>query len=310
VHGAKGLEAETVLLLDTDSGAPKAETMGVLIDWPGEAPAPRRFVFLEREKSPSVCTEDLLLAEQKARSLEEINALYVALTRAEKRLVISSFAPHRKGERASWWERLMPLGQLADVPAEVAATESVAGAPFVLAGLPPRTVAPSSQMPAATPPTVELPENDLRTRMGLAMHRLLQWHPTQTGFEWTDVHTLAVAREFALGHTEAEEALAMAQRVVSGEGAWAWDASQLRQWGNEVEMVGQGVGLRLDRLVLSQAGDWWVIDFKSHETPEQRPELLAQIQQYGAAVALAQPGASVRLAFINALGQWREVSFS
>ncbi|MEO5795626.1 MAG: UvrD-helicase domain-containing protein, partial [Rhodoferax sp.] len=40
VHGAKGLEAALVLLLDTDSPPSKAETMGVLVDWPGEAEAP------------------------------------------------------------------------------------------------------------------------------------------------------------------------------------------------------------------------------------------------------------------------------
>jgi ATP-dependent helicase/nuclease subunit A len=312
VHGAKGLEADTVLLLDTDSGAPKAETMGVLIDWPGEAPAPRRFVFLEREKSPSVCTEDLLAAEHKARALEEINALYVALTRAERRLVVSSFEPHRRGDRDTWWQRLQALGRSVDAPEAPACAASEAAEVFELAALPVLTpgrypAIGETQAPAAAS---ESQSGDLRTRMGLAMHRLLQWHPTQAGFEWAEVHRLAVAREFGLSAAEAEEAGAMALRVVSGEGAWAWDAAQLSEWGNEVEMVWQGEGLRLDRLVRARTGEWWVIDFKSHETPEQRPELLAQIRQYGQAVAQARPDARVRLAFINALGQWREVSFS
>jgi ATP-dependent helicase/nuclease subunit A len=309
VHGAKGLEADTVLLLDTDSGSPAAETMGVLIDWPGEAPAPLRFVFLEREKSPSVCTEGLLLAEQKARSLEEINALYVALTRAEKRLVVSSFEPHRRGDRVSWWARLLPLGQPAEVAVEVDSLTTESHASFVLAALPRLAPSPVTQeRPAMAEPVPA--ENDLRTRMGLAMHRLLQWHPSTPNFEWTALHAQAVAREFGLSAAEAEESLAMAQRVVSGEGAWAWDAAQLSHGDNEVEMVWQGAGLRLDRLVQSRTGEWWVIDFKSHEHPELDPGYLAQIRQYGQAVAHAQPGSTVRLAFINALGQWREVSFS
>jgi ATP-dependent helicase/nuclease subunit A len=309
VHGAKGLEAQTVLLLDTDSGSPAAETMGVLIDWPGEAPAPLRFVFLEREKSPSVCAEGLLLAEQKARALEEINALYVALTRAESRLVVSSFAPHRRGDHATWWERLLPLGQPAEVTAEAASLASEGHESFVLATLPmlaPLAVAEARPVVAEAMPA----DNDQRTRLGLAMHRLLQWHPSSPGFEWTAVHAQAVAREFTLSATDAEEALAMAQRVVRGEGAWAWDAAQLSHADNEVEMVWQGAGLRLDRLVQSGAGEWWVIDFKSHEHPELDPGYLAQIRQYGQAVAHAQSGSTVRLAFINALGQWREVSFS
>lgn len=313
VHGAKGLEAHTVLLLDTDSGSPAAETMGALIDWPGEAPAPLRFVFLEREKNPPVCAEGLLLAEQKARALEEINALYVALTRAESRLVVSSFEPHRRGDRATWWERLLPLGQPAEVAAEVASLASEGRERFVLATLPrlaPVAVAEALPVVAEAMPA----DSDQRTQMGLAMHRLLQWHPSTPGFAWTAVHTQAVAQEFGLSATDAEEAQAMAQRVVSGEGAWAWDAAQLSYGANEVEMVWQGAGLRIDRLVQARsgeaAGDWWVIDFKSHERPELDPGYLAQIRQYGQAVAHAQPGSTVRLAFINALGQWREVSFS
>ncbi|MEO5671314.1 MAG: UvrD-helicase domain-containing protein, partial [Ramlibacter sp.] len=43
VHGAKGLEAPVVLMLDTDGTLPPTETMGVVVEWPGQAPAPRRF---------------------------------------------------------------------------------------------------------------------------------------------------------------------------------------------------------------------------------------------------------------------------
>ena len=45
IHGAKGLEAEMVALLDTDTPERAAETMGVLIDWPGQAARPNKFVF-------------------------------------------------------------------------------------------------------------------------------------------------------------------------------------------------------------------------------------------------------------------------
>ena len=42
IHGAKGLEADTVLLLDTDTAPRNADSMSVLIDWPGHAPAPQK----------------------------------------------------------------------------------------------------------------------------------------------------------------------------------------------------------------------------------------------------------------------------
>ncbi len=40
-----------MLLLDTDTRPQKAETMGVLVDWPGEQPAPSAFIFLASESN-------------------------------------------------------------------------------------------------------------------------------------------------------------------------------------------------------------------------------------------------------------------
>src|SRR6218665_3965082 len=75
VHGAKGLEAHCVLLLDTDARPPKAETMGVLLDWPGERIVPASFIFLASETQPPPSAEAALAAEQQARQREELNLL-------------------------------------------------------------------------------------------------------------------------------------------------------------------------------------------------------------------------------------------
>jgi len=52
IHGAKGLEAEAVLLLDTDTAERNAASMSVLVDWPGQALAPQKFVFMISESTP------------------------------------------------------------------------------------------------------------------------------------------------------------------------------------------------------------------------------------------------------------------
>jgi ATP-dependent helicase/nuclease subunit A len=307
IHGAKGLEADTVLMLDTDTGSSRPESMGVLIDWPGEASVPRRFVFLASEKNPPACAASALALEQQARSLEELNALYVALTRAETRLVISSFEPHARGSTATtWYERLLPLSQPLEIPAPTAgrATEDTATAEtFRLLALPALTR-------AATPKPVEPePADDERTRVGLALHRLLQWHPTPAlGFDWTTAHTQAVAREFALSPALATQAQTMARRIVQGEAAWAWEDGVIDHAGNEVDIFHAGELLRLDRLVRRcDTGEWWVLDFKSAESPEQQLDLLAKMQRYRQAVQAARPGAVVRLAFINLHGRLIEL---
>ncbi|MDP3204493.1 MAG: UvrD-helicase domain-containing protein [Hydrogenophaga sp.] len=310
IHGAKGLEAHTVLMLDTDTGSSRPESMGVLIDWPGEAPVPRRFVFLASEKNPPACAASALALEQQARSLEELNALYVALTRAESRLVISSFEPYsRPTGTTSWYERLLPLTQPLEKPPQTSmrASADPAGADtFSLLALPTLIDVASTAPPEPVEP---LAADDERTRIGLALHRLLQWHPTPArGFDWTNAHTQAVAREFALNPAQAAQAQTMARRIVRGEAAWAWDDGVVDTSGNEVDIFHAGELLRLDRLVRrSDTGEWWVLDFKSAENPEQQQDLLTKMQRYRQAVQAARSGAKVRLAFINLHGRLIEL---
>jgi ATP-dependent helicase/nuclease subunit A len=322
IHGAKGLEAHTVLLLDTATTASRPETMGVLVDWPGELPQPRRFVFLASEKTPPACALDVLQAEQQARALEELNALYVALTRAETRLVISSFEPHKTSLAPSWYARLQPLAQAEPAAAPVEPVLSVQGGSdngvFFLAQLP-ALARPNATQEAATAPLALSGSSDASDeprRFGLALHRLLQWCPTPfAGFAWGEVHRRAVAVEFDLSPERAQAAQAMAERMVRGEAAWAWDSLRVDQWSNEVALVHQSESLRLDRLVRARVQDgqdsqdapWWVLDFKTATHPEDQPELLAQMRVYRAAVAAAYPGAPVRLAFINADGRLIEI---
>ncbi|MFZ3218667.1 MAG: 3'-5' exonuclease, partial [Rhodoferax sp.] len=321
IHGAKGLEAPLVLLLDTDGESLKAQTMGVLVDWPGEATHPQRFVFLASESNPPACVADALATEQAARNREELNALYVALTRTQRTLVVSSLEPHR-GSPASWWQRLQALAQ--DAPWQVAATPVaadtvVAPQDYTLLSLPnmPLSTADTAQTATKTIASNEgalTPEEDadsLESRIGQAMHRLLEWLPAHgadhTPLPWSAEQLDAVGREFALEPAQAGMAHGMAQAIVQGEGAWAWDAGQLAWAGNEVGLVHKGRMLRIDRLVQRRGGDggegqWWVLDYKSTAQPQLQPELCAQLLDYRAAVAQAQPGQPVRAAFLTAQG--------
>lgn len=313
IHGAKGLEAEAVLLLDTDTVERNADSMGVLVDWPGEATEPRKFVFLVSEGKPPACAEEALAAEQAARKREELNALYVAMTRARHTLVISSIEPHR-ATTDSWWQRLQGLLPLLDAPtppdslslwerADGAGQEGAAGFPAQAAEvfyLPELPAAPEIKAPKASPDAVA-EEDPANARIGKAMHRLLEW-----GGRSSTEHVGAVAREFRLSPAQAQDASALAQRILTGTGAWAWSEAAVAWQGNEVDLVYQGQALRLDRLVRRKdagfEGQWWVLDYKSAMTPEQQPAYQAQLQAYRAAVQLIYPGATVKAAFLTGLG--------
>lgn len=309
IHGAKGLEAEAVLLLDTDTVDRNADSMTVLIDWPGQSPAPEKFVFLVSEKRPPICAEAVLAQEQLARGREELNALYVAMTRARSTLVISSVEPHRETTH-SWWQRLqalmtplsvVPSADEAEPPLDTSATP---GETFSLPVLPPLpdTLQSTPQTAAA------VAESPLNARIGKAMHRLLEWGVV--AFDGAPIPAAAVAaaaHEFALSPDQAQNAADMAQRIASGEGAWAWQPDVIAWQGNEVDMLYQGQALRLDRLVQrkdAQAqGHWWVLDYKSAPAPQLQPELISKMQTYRAAVQQAYPGAVVKAAFLTGDGR-------
>jgi ATP-dependent helicase/nuclease subunit A len=157
----------------------------------------------------------------------------------------------------------------------------------------------------------------LDSRIGQAMHRLLEryvppQHGSQLAHLATDAQQSRIAQEFTLEPAHMTLAHSMALAIVQGEGAWAWDASQLGWQGNEVGLVHRGRPLRIDRLVLRRGvggaeGQWWVLDYKFTRQPQLQPELCEQLLNYRAAVAQAQPGQVVRAAFLTPLGSLIEL---
>ena len=302
IHGAKGLEAHTVLLLDTDTAPRKSDTMGVLVDWPGKSAGPQKFVFLASESHPPACAVDTLTMETAERQREELNALYVALTRARHTLAVSSITPHRESGE-SWWARLSDLvNGVEDV--RFGATPGIAPVSgtvsFHLKELPPAPV--DIEQGAIEKDTTTVDTDAVSGRRGQAMHRLLEWGSVSAA------NIRAATREFDLTPEQGGDAASMARRILQGDGAWAWDAALVGWQGNEVDLNFQSASLRLDRLVQrSDTGDWWVLDYKSPHAPQHDPALVNQLQNYRNAVRAVYPEAAVRAAFLTGAGRLVEM---
>ena len=322
IHGAKGLEASLVLLLDTDAEPPRAESMGVLVDWPGEAAHPGRLVFLASESRPPGCVVDTLAHDKAARAREELNALYVALTRARHTLVISSIVPHRD-QPGSWWKRLHALAldapQAADEARQVADSAPAESAPVRLRVLPSLNLdkklalAQAGYAQAAPDLIANQEPESLESRIGQAMHRLLEWAPLRDAAAavescWTAAQRALVARAFELEPGQVDQAERMALGILAGEGAWAWQRQALIWHASEVALTSGGRTLRLDRLVQRRDTQaWWVLDFKSSSAPLAQPALCAQLAEYRAALVRMQPGQPVHAAFLTPQGRLLEL---
>jgi ATP-dependent helicase/nuclease subunit A len=304
VHGAKGLEAQVVFVMDADPEPKNPETATLLIDWPVEAEAPRRCAFVYAESACPPSLAGVLDAEVQARQREELNGLYVAMSRARQRLVFSATEPSRRLPAASWWNRIEPVAVAAPAtPVSVAIDDAT---------VPPATLLTLAFAPRPAPerrPPRE-PDTDA-TRLGKAVHRTLEW--AAAGADMADETAWAdLAQGAALEFDAPVGAVAALARTIlrSPEAARFFGGPRLGWAGNEVPVGAAGEALRIDRLVRLDEADgpvWWVLDYKLAHAPDQLDAYRAQLLRYRDAVRTAQPGATVRCAFITGSGAVREL---
>ncbi|MFT3665401.1 UvrD-helicase domain-containing protein [Piscinibacter sp.] len=297
VHGAKGLEADVVFVMDAQPEPSRAETATLLVDWPVQASAPRRCAFIYKESEVPPALADAMAEERRAREREELNGLYVAMTRARRTLVFSATAPHG-ASAGSWWQRIEPLAVPWPRPGDGGVAARPEPAPQVI-GLPRWSAAP------AAPPAPPERDDSPAARLGSAVHRVLEWHTGAGG----ELAALAAGAAAEFGAPAGEVARIAGRILANPASARFFDAAALRWAANEVPVSLDGAVLRIDRLVrLDEDGvdTWWVLDYKLHHRPEALPAYHAQLAAYRAAVQRAQPGARVRSALIAGDGRFIE----
>jgi ATP-dependent helicase/nuclease subunit A len=308
VHGAKGLEADTVFVMDTEPEPTNPPMTTLLVEWPVEAERPTRCAFVYNENRCPPSLRAALDEELRAREREELNGLYVAMSRAKRRLVFSATEPYRTPIGPTWWNRVAaacpasPQRQaelLFDLPTAVAAAAPPRD--IVIATLPPWS---ASSIGAGARPG-EAPA--VSARIGRAIHRALEWIVADPAIDRHEAAD-AAAREF--GASAAAVQHGVVAIVEHPEGARFFRGPQIRWSGNEVSVSDAGEVLRIDRLALVDDADgpvWWVLDYKLSHAPEELDEYRAQLLRYRAAVARAQPGEAVRCAFVTGEGRVVEV---
>ncbi|HEY0281414.1 MAG TPA: 3'-5' exonuclease, partial [Rhizomicrobium sp.] len=143
VHGAKGLEADIVILPDTTSLPDGPAAKGHLLYTDDGV------LFPLADKTAPEKVRQAKLAAQAETLKEHRRLLYVALTRAKERLIICGFE-NKKGIREGSWH------QLAERAAEVLGTEIAQGdATIRVFGAAP--VSPAASETASAPETIAIP---------------------------------------------------------------------------------------------------------------------------------------------------------
>jgi ATP-dependent helicase/nuclease subunit A len=283
--------------------------------------------FVRSEADPPPALAHVFEAEREADRREELNALYVALTRARTRLVVSAHQPFRAERQESWWNRLVSCPTLAtqepwQPPCRAETQEDSGEAPpaarlRVLPAPPALALASRSGVAVDAPSSViEDEERDQSVAhfktLGQVVHRGLEWLTTfPVAMRDPDrvtraVHAAAQALQLPSAHWR--DAVQRVSTILAQPELSQWlDPDALSWAGNEVALSDEGDLLRIDRLVCQQTPEgpvWWVIDYKLGEQPLAMAAYHAQMARYVAAVRRLQPGESVQGAFITGSGQW------
>jgi ATP-dependent helicase/nuclease subunit A len=305
IHGAKGLESPIVWLLDAASPPDTGRGYDALVDWPPQAERPSRFSLSTIKDEQSSAQQATVEIEKQLAEREELNLLYVAITRAQQAFILSG-SEIRGRKPGLWYEkvRAATLGGASDDPSAPA----VLGADLALSP-PGRGGVADEGRPGGGAPAdvaidprlnVPLPTGERRgvasgpgLTYGTNFHALME---RLTGGATID--RAAIQRDLRLSEREFAPMWEQAQRALAAPGlARFFDATRYQRALNEVSCItAEGEVRRIDRLVEFE-GEVWVLDYKTGESaddPALAATYRAQLESYRAAVRDLYPGKSVR----------------
>ncbi|NTV97289.1 MAG: hypothetical protein HGA75_18065 [Thiobacillus sp.] len=302
IHAAKGLEAPIVFLIKTDEERRERDHLGVLIDWPPEAERPAHFSLHGAGDLCGHARADLFERERALTARENLNLLYVAMTRAQQALIVSGLEEAKDGTWLSLLAGALERAEMAGLPALAFSppppgeglgerehgVEKVAPSPGP-AGHPPPAGEGLEGIGRLRPPST--PEIDF----GIRVHRYLE-------LATEGVADGAIRSDLGLGAAAFASVRETASAILANPATRRFfDSGRGR---NEVAYVGaDGQVRRIDRLV-EYEDEVWVLDYKTGGFNE---AYLEQLADYRSAMAAFYPDKRIRCALLFGDGGWQEV---
>ncbi len=296
IHGAKGLEAPIVWLLG-GSDHNRGDSYAALAPWPPEDAAPPHFSLYAGKEARGAFRAHWFAEEAALAAREDLNLLYVAMTRARQALVVSGDA----GKNA-WLKRIAAAWEAGAHPADLpraAVAGSMPPAP-ALSGI----VAPAvGQRLAAT-------QQSAAGAVGELFHAWLE----RLAPPGAKRDPAALAARLGLDGATLAAVAARAHALIHDAGLEPFfNPARYLRARNELTFADSGGQLhRIDRLV-EFADATWVLDYKTGDADaaSSREALAAnygaQLQTYAQAIAAIMPGKPVRAGIILADGRLIEL---
>jgi ATP-dependent helicase/nuclease subunit A len=306
VHEAKGLEAPIVWLLDANDTQRKVESYNVLLDWKPNEPRPAHFSLFSDKRGRGAKRAHYFDADEAYAQREEMNLLYVAMTRAKQVLLVSG-----NGEPAetSWYGRIAAVVYPGEnrLRAEISSPVSIpqinlhshqsAGekAAYSAAEL----IALRQPLPTGK----RAVRSSSEQRRGIWLHALLQHLvPPQAISEMSELQIRC-----GIPPDEMDSLWQQAQHLLTAPQLQPFfDPQHYSHASNELPYVNaRGELRRIDRLVEFD-DEVWVLDYKTGAKPDVTP-YRAQMLEYRAAMQAVYAGKTVRCALLFGDGVLCEV---
>ena len=312
IHQAKGLEAPVIVLADCGAHKNHKDTYSALVDWlPGDD-RPANFLLIPKKNAMDSFTETCKRRLDEREAREDVNLLYVALTRARQYLVISG----SEKEPGSWYALLARHARETTGEFEKANGEDWQRAAAETAV--PATAAEPGPLPPASVPEISpntlvgaAPETGGRRAgdgsgelRGQVIHYALKLLSEGVG-ENTLRNTLNARFPRASG--QLRDWVARARALINDESLRElFDDSRYEEVLNEAPVsftheAQQYYGV-IDRMCVG-AEEVWLVDYKTHRSPDEAIETLksryeGQMRAYHAGVAKLWPKRAVRVSLL------------
>lgn len=308
IHGAKGLEASIVVLLDANHSEAARDDYGVLCEWPQDRNAPTHFSAFARKAERGIARDHLFAEEEQLKEQEDWNLLYVAATRARNLLIVSGVADARSGSadgmaEERWYARFDNAEQMH--PQFASASEHIADH---------AAAATEFALPLFDPPALPLQSDPVSIYSsdeideGIALHALMERLTHAPAWPVTMHAPALIAKWLSCPAETASAICAQAEAIFANtELVRFFDPAQHRFARNEMEIVSSAGTVRFDRLVMFD-GELWILDYKRNLLETERVAYGEQLARYRMAAQDVFPTVAIRTALITADGRLIEMS--
>jgi ATP-dependent helicase/nuclease subunit A len=315
VHESKGLEAPIVWLLDANAEKKNRDGNDVLLAWSPHEERPAHFSLYTDQASRGKKRAPLFELDAAQQAREEMNLLYVAMTRAQQALIVSGNQGAKETKQLTWYGRI--AATVGEQEALNPLVLSLSKDAWIRNDVHPSTSSGRTvDIPPILPTGKRTTRNTAQQQRGIWLHAILQTLTetnslSQRGMagvgEPSLQHRAELQHRLSIPSQEMDTLYPQAQHILAAPHlARFFDAAQYRNAHNEMPYINANGELkRIDRLVEFDE-EVWVLDYKLGDG-EDATRHQAQMREYQAAMQSVYETKAVRCALVFSDAKMRTV---